>query len=158
MTTPTEPDDRSVLTGDPVHGENLVTAGPGLAGHAPRSPGAEVVLHQEQLLISTQRVAVERVQVSKHIVTETRTIEVPVRVEQLIVTREPLDSQESTALGAGERADDLVIVLHEEVPEVTVRVVPTERVVVSVQNVTKEQTISAELAAEVAEVTTSDVA
>lgn len=150
MTTPFEAD-------VPTGGRHLVDGGPGLVAHDPTLLGAEVVLHEERLIVSTQRVAVERVRISKRIVTEVRTVEVPVRVEQLVVSREPVGAGEPIALEPGDRAGDLVLVLHEEVPEVTLRVVAVERVVVTTQVVAGEQTVSAVLATEVADITTTDV-
>lgn len=49
----------------------------------------DVVLHAERLLISRARYATERVRFSKRIVTTTRTIEIPVRIEQLVISHEP---------------------------------------------------------------------
>lgn len=115
--------------------------------------------------------------ISKRIVTTTRTIEVPVRIEQLVIAHEPLQEplreplqeqlqqvvaeSDPTTLPDGDRSattgDDLVIVLHEEVPEVTLRVVAVEQVRVGKRSVLGEQTLSVELAAETAEVTTSAV-
>jgi uncharacterized protein (TIGR02271 family) len=117
------------------------------AAHSfPVEAGAEVVAHAERLLISSQRVAVERVRFSKRIVTTTRTIEVPVRVEELVVHHEPFQEgvpvEDTGTISGGE---DLVIVLHEEVPEVTLRVQPVERVSVRVRDVADEEIVSTEL-------------
>lgn len=150
MTTPD-------ASGVPAGGRHRVDGGPGPVGNGHTSPEAEVVLHEERLVVSTQRVAVERVRISKRIVTEVRTVEVPVRVEQLVVTREPLDAGEVPVADPGTRAGDLVLVLHEEVPEVTLRVVAVERVLVTTQDVAGEQTVSAVLAAEVADISTAHV-
>lgn len=117
--------------------------------HPPRDDvAADVVVHAERLLVSRERVAVERVRFTKRIVTTTRTIEVPVRIEQLVVSHEPvLEDQAPGNPSNGNGADpgELVIVLHEEVPEVTVRVQPVERVTIAVRTVTREETITAEL-------------
>jgi uncharacterized protein (TIGR02271 family) len=149
MTTPSGP-------GAPA-GRHLVDDGPGPVAHGTTPQTVDVVLHEERLVVSTQRVAVERVRISKRIVTEVRTVEVPVRVEQLVVSREALDAGEPLDAGAGRRAGDLVLVLHEEVPEVVLHVVAVERVVVTTQDVAGEQTVSVQLASEVADVTTLDV-
>jgi len=141
-----------------------VTEPTGQSGHefppTGRADVADVVLHEERLLTSTERVAVERVRISKRIVTTTRTIEVAVRAEQLVVTHEPLSTQESGPLvddaATTAAGREVVLVLHEEVPDVTLRVVPVERVVVGKRSVPGEQTVSVELAAETAEVTTHD--
>lgn len=148
----------------PPQGGERAVGGPGLEVHHPTRAAeqAEVVLHEQRLQVMQERVAVERVRISKRIVTETRTIEVPVRVEQLVIAHEPLTSQEAgNHLGggqAGEVPGELVLVLHEEVPEVSLRVLPVERVVVRKQTVAATQTVSAELSREVADIsTTADV-
>lgn len=129
--------------------------GPGLEAGGP----AEVVLHEERLLLATERVATERVRITKRIVSTTRTIEVPVRIEQLVISHEPLDPRDSSTLPAEDRsAEDVVIVLHEEVPVVSLRVVATERVVIGKRDVAGEQTLTVDLASETAEVSTLDVA
>ncbi|WP_432561672.1 DUF2382 domain-containing protein [Kineococcus sp. SYSU DK003] len=122
-----------------------------MAEPSSRRAAPEVQLHQEVLHVGTERVAVERVRVAKRIVTETRTIEVPVRTEELVVTREELDPVPLAEPAAD--ADEIVVVLHEEVPEVTLRVLPVERVVVRKRTVRGEDVVSADLATEVADVT-----
>lgn len=109
-------------------------------------------LHAERLLIGRERVAVERVRFTKRIVTTTRTIEVPVRVEQLVISHEELDPPVAVGGHAPLGDEEFVIVLHEEVPEVTVRIVPTERVVVRTRTVTGIELVTADLATEVVDV------
>ncbi|GAB3218612.1 hypothetical protein GCM10027586_11340 [Kineococcus gypseus] len=98
------------------------------------------------------RVARERVRVSKRVVSEVRTVQVPVRVEQLVVEREPLDADagdaDAPAAGDTAAAEPLVIVLHEEVPVVSVRAEPVEVVRIGVRTVQGEQTVSTELRSE----------
>lgn len=133
---------------------------------------ADVVVHAERLLLSRERVAVERVRFTKRIVTTTRTVVVPVRVEQLVVSHEPFPEgtvvDEGAALdtsGPGASAtatggsnpgdvdtDGLVILLHEEVPEFTVRVQPVERVTIGVRAVAEEDVVTAVLRSETVEV------
>ena len=138
----------------------------------------DVVLHAERLLISRARYATERVRFSKRIVTTTRTFEVPVRIEQLVISHEPfppatsVDTLSATSAatpaatstntvvsdltlaapvhlpGDGESESDLIIVLHEEVPEFTLRVASVERVTIGVRTVVAEQTITATLGSE----------
>lgn len=114
---------------------------------------SEILLHAERLGITTSRVATERVRFTKRIVTTTRTIEVPVRVEQLVVTHEALPADFATPEVGG--FPELVIVLHEEVPEVTLRVVPVERITVDVVTAVRDEVVTAELAAEVLDVSRS---
>ena len=119
-------------------------------------PDSEVVLHAERLTTSRERVAVERVRFAKRIVTTTRTIEVPVRVEELVVTRGPLSGDLDGApfdAAPGRGGEELVIVLHEEVPEVVVRGgIPVEKITVTVRSVAGEQVVSADLRREVVDV------
>ena len=131
--------------------EGFRTGNPSAAAGVGAEVAAEVVLHQERLGITTRRFPAERVRFTKRIVTTTRTVEVPVRVEQLVVTHEPLSDE--FPVTDGEVPAELVIVLHEEVPEVTLRVVPVERVSVAVRTVTRDEVVVAELATEVVDVT-----
>lgn len=127
--------------------------GPGLGVDG----AAEVVLHEERLLVSTQHVATERVRITKRIITTTRRIDVPVRVEQLVITHEPLHPGDPVAAARAVPGEPVVIVLHEEVPEIGLRVVATERVVIGTRSVAEERVVTTELASEVVDVTTSDV-
>ncbi|WP_432544971.1 DUF2382 domain-containing protein [Kineococcus sp. SYSU DK002] len=118
----------------------------GEAGDA--GPDVEVVLRGEQLRVGTERVPVERVRFSKRVVTTTRTVEVPVRVEQLVVTHEPVTDGDAGTLaepGGARGEEELVIVLHEEVPRVSLDVVPVEEVRVRVRTVAGEQVVTADL-------------
>ncbi|WP_432524984.1 DUF2382 domain-containing protein [Kineococcus sp. SYSU DK006] len=132
--------------------------------HARPDTAPEVVLSAEQLQVRSTRVPRETVRVRKEVVTELRTIEVPVRVERLVITHEPPagtraagDDARGTATGTAPEARDLEVVLHEEVPEVSVRVRPTERVRVRVVSVEDVETVSAELSREEAVVEVEDL-
>lgn len=115
--------------------------------------GAPVVdLRAERLTTGTERVVVERVRFTKRIVQTTRTIEVPVRVEQLVIDHEALDPAVPVDGSPSGGHGDLVIVLHEEVPEISLRVVATERIAVGVRTVADEETVTAVLRTEVADV------
>jgi uncharacterized protein (TIGR02271 family) len=119
---------------------------------ADRAPGAaEVVLSAERLSVGVERVPAERVRISKRIVEELRTVQVPLRREELVVTREVLSAD--GPLPAGSPADDLVLVLREEVPVVSVDTQVYERVVVSVETVQTSETLRTELRTEHASVT-----
>lgn len=78
--------------------------------------------------MSTRWEVTGRLRLTRRVVTQTRQIEVTVRREELIAEWEPAQSGEPTPLGDDEAwqpaqtRDPLVIVLHEEVPELTVRV------------------------------------
>jgi len=113
-----------------------------------------VVLSAERLSVGVERVPAERVRISKRIVEELRTVQVPLRREELVVTREPLSDDDP--LSAGGPVEDLVLVLHEEVPVVSVSTQAYERVVVSVETVHTEETLRTELRTEHASVTVTE--
>ncbi|GAA4658246.1 DUF2382 domain-containing protein [Kineococcus glutinatus] len=123
----------------------------------PQNPAGtehELVLSAERLQHDVVRVPRERVRISKRITTEIRTLQVPVRVEQLVVRHEPVDGP-GAAAGAAP-AEDLVLVLHEEVPAVSLQVQPVERVRVRVQRVEGRQSVSALLSHEEVELTVEE--
>lgn len=101
-----------------------------------------VIRSEERLDVSTVRTATERVRIRKVVVTEERTVTVQVRREELVVEREPLDGPLE---GDGAPPEPLVIVLHAEVPVVSTRVVPVERVSVVVDRITAMRTVTEEL-------------
>ncbi|WP_337063358.1 YsnF/AvaK domain-containing protein, partial [Kineococcus sp. G2] len=113
---------------------------------------AEVLRSAEELRTRTVRAPRERVRIRKQIVSEVRTVEVPVRVERLVVEHEPLDG--AAAGPAGENptgpasAEPLEIVLHEEVPVVSLRVQPVEVVRVGVRTVQDEEVVEVDLRSE----------
>jgi stress response protein YsnF len=125
-----------------------------------------VVLSAERLDVAAARVPVERVRVVKRVVTEVRTVEVPVRVEQVVVLHEDLrdggtsETSEVSEGGAdaGEGGPPVVteiqVVRREEVPVVGLRVEPVERVTVRVVRVPGEAVVSAVLRREEAAVDT----
>ncbi|ROQ64667.1 uncharacterized protein (TIGR02271 family) [Rathayibacter sp. PhB152] len=117
------------------------------------APTAEVVLHEERLLVGTRRHATERVRVSRVVVTEQRTITVEVRREELRVTREPIaDGPALPDAIAAAPQEPIVVILHEERIALTRTVVPVERVTVRVESVAGARDITASLRHEVADV------
>lgn len=102
-----------------------------IADVPPTSPSA--ILAEERLRVHTERVPVERVVIGKRVVTETRTFTVEVRREELVIER-PLALDRNG--GTAQRNEEKIFVLHEEVPEITLRAVPVERVRVVVESVT----------------------
>lgn len=105
-------------------------------------PDVTVIRSEERLGVSTVRTATERVRIRTVIVTEERTVTVQVRREELVIEREPLDGPLE---GDGEPPEPLVIVLHAEVPVVSTRVVPVERVSVVVDRITAMRSVSEEV-------------
>ena len=110
------------------------------------TPPVEVLRSEERLRVGTHRVPVERVRLSRRVVTETRLVEVQLRREELHVERLAVtgDEQVSGPIRP-EPSDDLVLVLSREVPVVTVRSEPYERVRVRVVTAASEQPVTASL-------------
>nr|WP_240895464.1 DUF2382 domain-containing protein [Kineococcus siccus] len=107
----------------------------------------------EHLSVGVERVPAERVRITKRVVEELRTIEVPLRREELVITREPLSP---TGRLPREVQADLVLVLHEEVPQVSVSTRAYERVTVSVETVQGQEVVQADLRTEHASVTVTE--
>ncbi|NRG42272.1 YsnF/AvaK domain-containing protein [Rathayibacter sp. VKM Ac-2835] len=120
------------------------------------APTAEVVLHEERLLVGTRRHATERVRVRRVVVTEQRTITVDVRREELRVTREPiLDGPPLPDAITAAPQESIVVVLHEERIDVVRTVVPVERVTLRVESVSGARDVTASLRHEAVEVASS---
>ncbi len=130
------------------------------------SPGAarELVLSAERAQVRIETVPVERVRLRRVVVTEERTITVTVRKEVLELERTPLpDAVSADAVLAdvgaqptgrvGSEQDDVVVVLREERPVVSLEVVPVERVTLRRSTVTTEQTLTADLRSEQVDLT-----
>ncbi len=107
--------------------------------------GAEVIRSEERLRVGTRREAVERVRLARRIVTEVRQVEIEVRREELVIERESLvGTGEATApRGAPWPArDEIVMVLSEEVPMITMGTRAYERVRVRVERITEAQAVT----------------
>lgn len=120
-------------------------------------PVADLVLSAEVARAGTRQVVAGTVRIGKRMVTETRTVTVQVRREELYV--EHLAAADATSADLADGAVDanesasgirgqrpvLTLVLHEEVPEVVTRVVASERVSVFVDRVERIETVSTDL-------------
>ena len=112
---------------------------------------AEVLRSEERAVVGTRRHAVERVRLERTVVEEERTITVTVRREQVRVVRESLDEEHADASGPAEGGTPWMTV-SEEQPQITMVVVPVERVRLVVDRVAGEVTREIELAHEEIEV------
>jgi uncharacterized protein (TIGR02271 family) len=112
----------------------------------------EMVLSEEQLLVETERVPVDRVRLRKEIVEEEVTLTVVLRREELVIEREPVGPDEALVEPVAGTETPLEIVLWAEEPVVTTRSVPTERVRLRREVVTEDREITRELKRERAEV------
>ena len=118
----------------------------------------EIVLNAERLHVAgVFRQPVERVRLRRRIVTEVRQVEVTVRREELVVDHDRLDGSDVEPEGT-EHVDHepLVLTLSEEVPYVELRVQPYERVVATVHEVHREQTLRAPVGREQIDVVVDD--
>jgi uncharacterized protein (TIGR02271 family) len=119
MTDPEE------TTGQPVHSD--------LGGDG----DAVVTRSEEHLEITTQRRAV-RARLVKYVETETRTIPVPVRREQVRVEYEPLAEGVAEPVRRKPEDDDRWLVLYEEEVVLETRWVARERVRLSTYSVSED--------------------
>lgn len=109
-------------------------------------PEATVVLHEERLLVGTEVHATERVRLERYIVTEQRTITVDVRREEVRLTREPLvDGPALSVDSPVPTREPIVVVLRQEQVVVSKRIVPVERVTLTVHTVTEDRPVDAAL-------------
>ncbi len=122
-----------------------------------RDDDGSMTRSEEQLHVSTERVAATRTRLVKYVVTEDVQITVPIRREEIRVEQVPVDAVDD---GPGESlvsADDRPavatpggglpdeIILHTERPVVTVEVVPTERVRLRTELVQGQETVSGQV-------------
>ena len=113
----------------------------------------EVTRSEERMRVRIERTS-KRMQVRRRIVTEMRTITVPVSREEL----EFVPISEEVVSGGGGRLtsvqgeQEIEFVLHEERPVVTMQTVPVERVRVTKRLVTEQQAVDAQIRKEVVEV------
>ncbi|KQO62687.1 YsnF/AvaK domain-containing protein [Curtobacterium sp. Leaf261] len=104
-----------------------------------------VVRHEEQLRVSTDVVATERVRLERVVVTEQRTITVDVSHEEIRLTREPIVGGGPVPADAPAARGPVVVVLHEERIALVRTVVPVERVTMTTRSVTEDVLVAEDL-------------
>jgi uncharacterized protein (TIGR02271 family) len=100
-----------------------------------------MVRSEERLRAGTETVETGRVRLTKHVVTSQQTITVPVRREEVRVTREPIRPGEART-GAEIGDDEREVILHEERPVVAKETVPVERVSLDTETVRENREVS----------------
>jgi stress response protein YsnF len=125
-----------------------------MTGPAAKKPLPLVLSAQELVQLPSDWMAVERLRVRRRIVSETISVPVVVRREELVVDRFPLPG--TAVKAADEPLTPLVWLLHEEVPVISVDIRPYEQVTISVVEVDGEQAITASLDSEHVEVLVKD--
>lgn len=131
-------------------------AEPAAPRHGGTAPGdGSMVRSEEQLQVTTERVADRRMRVVKYVVTEEVQVTVPVRREEIRIEEVPAGGSddgglvtEGDALQGGAATGSLPgrlpeeIVLHAERPVVTVEVVPVERVRLRTEVVAGQESVT----------------
>jgi uncharacterized protein (TIGR02271 family) len=102
---------------------------------------------EEELRVGTERRETGRARLRKYVVTETEQRTVPVRREEVRVEREPItEGNVDQALdGPAISEEEHEVVLHEERPVVEKEVVAKERVRLTAEERTDEETVSEDL-------------
>jgi stress response protein YsnF len=102
----------------------------------------ELVRWEEEMVVDVQRVERGRIRIRKVIITEDVQITVPVRREVARVVFEPVGAN-----GQFEPDEEIEreIVLHEEIPIVTTKFVPRERLRIEIDTVSRDAPVTARL-------------
>jgi len=131
--------------------------GPGQDTSGPNTDKA-MTRSEEQLHVGTEQTHGGTARLRKHIVTEDVTKTVPVRHEEVKVTREPItDANRGDAMGGSELSEEEhEVTLHAEKPVVEKETVPVERVRLGTETVSEEQTVNETVRKEQIEESTGD--
>lgn len=141
ITTPLDP--------DPMFGTGIMTNSqpliePTEQNNAPSSDNAEqnetIQLKEEKIDVNTREVQTGEVRARKRVVEETKTVEVPVRHEEVVIERHKLNNG-SDADGVS-KDDEMVIPISEEQIEVTKHPVVKEEVSINKQEVEDTKQVS----------------
>lgn len=118
-----------------------------------------MVLSEERLITATTRHPTARVRFGRRVVAEERVVTVTVRREEFFLEHLDLPAaleaghDENISTVRTEPATEVVIVLREEQPMVSMTLVPRERVTVHLDSVVQQGQVSTTLAREQVEVT-----
>ena len=104
----------------------------GSEGHDTTGPNTDEAMtrSEERLYVGTEQHETGRARLRKHIVTEQKTVTVPVQREEVRIEREPItDENRDQAMTGGDLTEEEhEVILHEERPVVQKEAVPVERV------------------------------
>lgn len=118
----------------------------------------EVVRHEERLKVGTETQEAGRVRLRKHVVTENRTVEVPVKREEVRVERTPINDGDGKAVAGGSLGEgEEEVVLREERPVVEKEVVAAEKVGLDKTTVEGTERVQTDVSKEQVEVDGADV-
>ncbi|SEP01295.1 DUF2382 domain-containing protein [Amycolatopsis saalfeldensis] len=103
-----------------------------------------MIRSEERLNVGTEQVETGHVHLRKYVVTEEQQVTVPVSHEEVRIEREPItDGRARPGTKLGEEDQDLT--LHAEKAVVHKETVPVERVRMSTETVTEDQTVTGEV-------------
>lgn len=122
--------------------------------HDSHADGDRMTLHEERVDVGTERVETGRVRLRKHVVTDEKTVTVPVQREEFEVVREPVS--EGTRGDATLGEDEVEMAVHEERPVVDKDVVATEQVGIDRDVVTDEREVTTDVSREEVDVVRED--
>jgi len=118
----------------------------GSPGHDTSGPNTDDAMtrSEERLRVGTQQVETGRARLRKYIVTENVTTTVPVSHEEVRIEREPItEANRAQAMAGGDLTEEEhEVTLHAERPVVQKETVPVERVRLTTETVTENQTVS----------------
>ncbi|MEV0241766.1 PRC and DUF2382 domain-containing protein [Streptomyces sp. NPDC050674] len=120
-----------------------------VTGTAASAPGAEDAMtrSEEEMHVGVERREAGRARLRKYVVTEEQQYTVPVRHEEVRVEREPITESNRDRAMAGPDITEAEhdVTLYEEQPVVETRAVPKERVRLSTEEVTEEETVTGQV-------------
>lgn len=99
-----------------------------------------VLRSEERLRASTETVETGRVRLRKYVVTAQQNITVPIRREEVHVTREPVKAGEVTDARIAE--EEREVILHEERPVVVKEIVAVERVSLDIETIQENREVT----------------
>lgn len=119
------------------------------AGHDTSGPTTDDAMtrSEEELRVGTERREAGRARLRKYVVTEHEQRTVPVRREEVRVEREPIHegNVDDAVEGPEISEEEHEVVLHEERPVAETEVVPKERVRMTTEEHTEQETVAAKL-------------
>ncbi|MFD5257975.1 PRC and DUF2382 domain-containing protein [Streptomyces bobili] len=124
-------------------GEADTGYGAGRTGGAMTSPDGAMTRSEEQMHVGVERRETGRARLRKYVVTEDVEQTVPVRKEQARIEREPITEANRDAALTGPEISEAEheVTLHEERPVVETETVPVERVRLTADEHTEEETV-----------------
>ena len=118
-------------------------------GHDTSGPTTDDAMtrSEERLNVGTQQQEAGRARLRKYVVTEQQSVDVPVTREEVRVEREPItdENRDEALTGPDISEEEHEVTLREERPVVETEAVPVERVRLSKEEVTDQESVSGEV-------------